>query len=114
MAAYTDKSSRYRPCIVDGKEALFHRWMERDVVYYEYDTNTPDMMMQDTYKAFTEDHIIARGYCTLKKVREEAAIVEFKDGAVEVVEPNKIRFVDTAEIFDNFTEYFERLGESNG
>lgn len=106
MSYNPDKSSRYRPCMVDGKQALFHRWMERDVVYYEYDPNTPDIMMQDTYKAFIEDHIIPRGFCTLKKVREEAAIIEFRDGNVSVVSPDKIKFLDTADLFDIYAEYF--------
>ena len=112
MSYNNNVSSRYRPCMVDvdGKqeEALFHRWIERDAVYYEYDTKTPDMMMQDAYKSFTEDHIIARGICSIKKIREQAAIVELRSGDVKVVEPDKIKFLDTSELFDIFEEYFEK------
>lgn len=113
MSYNNNVSSRYRPCVVDvdgngeTTQALFHRWIERDVAYYEYNTETPDIMMQDAYKSFTEDHMIARGICSIKKIREQAAIVELKSGDVRVVEPDKIKFLDTADLFDIYSEYFE-------
>ena len=54
---------RARPCLVDGRPALVHRWHEKPTL---------------------------EGY-TLQ------ALVEYRDGSVEFVSPEKIRFTDQAQ-----------------
>lgn len=59
----------YRPCYVNGKKALFHRWEEiADVVFLAGDNPTG-------------------------QVKYTVAIVEFEDGTVAGVHTDKVRFV---------------------
>ncbi|MCI8641012.1 MAG: hypothetical protein HFJ59_03975 [Clostridia bacterium] len=53
--------NEYRPCIVNEKKALFHRWV------------------------YTKN---------LLKEEFEVGIVEYENGQIEKITPNKIRFTD--------------------
>ncbi len=69
----TIKTSEYRPCIVDGKKALFHRWVERSEII------SPSLMIGGH-----------GGGCAKWTV----AIVEFEDGKTDECLPRQICFVD--------------------
>ena len=75
-------TSEYRPCVVDGKKALFHKW---------------------------EHRAEARGVGGYLKGQEEPktiplaadfAIVELENGQVKEVEPWKIKFLDSKGLFN--------------
>ena len=59
----------YRPCYVNEKKAIFHRWSEKADVILE--------------REYFKDLI----NCTL-------GIVELEDGTIQEVEPRSIRFCD--------------------
>lgn len=69
----TIKTAEYRPCYVNGKKALFHRWTDVPMV-----SPSKMLMVRDANKA-TE-------YVGL-------AIVEYEDGTVDRVFPEQVRFV---------------------
>lgn len=63
-----------RPCYIEGKRAIFHRWSERAA-------------------AINESPMIGGhpgGF-----IKWTAGIVEFEDGTVKEVDPEKIRFADS-------------------
>lgn len=76
------QENEYRPCWVRGKRALFHRWV-----------NTA----KPTLPKGQEPHEGARYY----QFRNTQALVEFENGAVELIYPQQVRFVDGG----HFKEY---------
>lgn len=71
---------QHRPCEVDGRPALFHRWIEEDRVI----TATNGL-----------GHYIP-GTPAINVIRETFALVEYKDGTIAKVKPELIRFTDKA------------------
>ncbi len=68
------KRNRYRLCTVDGKEALFHKWTEeREIV-------APSLM---------------RGGHQGGTIATTLGMVEYLDGRVARVTPERIQFLDT-------------------
>ena len=71
---------RLRPCLANGRKALFHKWIES--------------------KYFVEPTLTVGGTIG-GQVCNDFAIVEYSDGAVSVCKPEDIRFLD-----DVFSEYY--------
>lgn len=72
-----------RPCIVEGKKALFHTWIERSRIF------EPSPL---------------RGGHNGGVAKWTAAIIEFEDGQVAEVMPSDIRFLDHPHSAYDFTE----------
>lgn len=66
-----------RPCIVNGSRAVFHGWAELEK------PNIEDGEQVGRWK-----HTVA--------------LIEYQNGAVEMVTPGKMRFLDGAEVFGRF------------
>lgn len=76
MAALSSEiiiKTELRPCIVWGKNALFHRWSERS------DIIEPSLL---------------KGGHSGGVVKRAVGLVEFEDGFVSEVFPSDIRFID--------------------
>lgn len=69
----TVSNAEYRPCIVDGKRALFHRWTERANI-------VPPSPMIGGHNGGV--------------IKDTAGIVEYEDGTIAEVYAFNIRFVD--------------------
>lgn len=69
----TVRNSQYRPCIADGKKALFHNWEQWAEIV------PPSPMI---------------GGHAGGVIQGEFGIVEFEDGQIGKVLPNQIRFTD--------------------
>lgn len=67
---------RLRPCFVDGKRALFHRWVDH---------------------ANVVDESLLRGGHPGGQLWTVFGIVEFEDGTVKETYPSKIQFVPNAD-----------------
>lgn len=76
-ATRTISTAHYRPCVVDGVEALFHRWED----YSEIISPSP----------WKGGHPGGSLRCTF-------AIVEMADGSIRRVEPPDVRFTDNAKL----------------
>ena len=86
-----------RPCFVDGKKALFHRWADKEnLIIQSKAIQNPRAGRLDLnyYNAFDDSH-------NLYKLKNIVAIVEYEDGTVAEVEPSKIKFATGI-----FNEYF--------
>ena len=77
----TITNSEYRPCVVDEKRAMFHRWEQRaDVV---------------DASPLRGGHPGGQYWITL-------GIVEYEDRTVDEVLPYKIRFLDSKGLFAQY------------
>ena len=83
---------KHRPCEVDGRPALFHRWVEEDRAILNIEALvTPEDQARLAY-TFREGNICPPG-CKVDVLRETFALVEYQDGAVAKVDPVLVRFL---------------------
>lgn len=83
----TFSDSQYRPCVVNEKKALFHRWEQRSEI-------VPPSPMVGGHNGGVIMGLVG--------------IVEFEDGTIGRREPGSIRFTD-----NKFKEYcFENQGNT--
>ena len=76
-----------RPCLVEGKPALWHRWTSRCEI-------VPPSPLQGGHLGGN----IAACF----------ALVEYEDGTVQEVYPNRVRFLDTQnKLRDGLESYFD-------
>lgn len=73
--------NEYRPCYVNGRRALFHRWV-----------NTANPVLP---KGVSPDDERAKFF----QHRSTTGLVEYADGTMERVWPQDIRFADSAGLF---------------
>lgn len=82
-----------RPCIVGGRRAIFHRWVNS-----AHPVPPKGMEINESTRYF--------------QFRRTDGLVEFEDGSIERVYPNEILFVDGG-AFDLF-DWSKAGGGSNG
>jgi hypothetical protein len=88
------KSSEYRPCVVNGKNALFHRWIDVDQGVIKFGASIPSDKMQLVRKTFDDTSVLPVG-CDMATLRTTYAVVEFEDGTIKEVNPGDVKFLDT-------------------
>lgn len=81
-----------RPCEVDGRPALFHRWVEEDRVLLNVDVYTTPESRSEMLRRINADHCYPPGYSP-EVIREIFALVEYRDGTVAKVKPELVRFI---------------------
>lgn len=78
-------------CLYDGHEALFHRWADVD----NYAICVKTFMRQEdifSLRYHLEETGVLPNTADLKIVHTVKAIIEFPDGSVAMVDPQKIKF----------------------
>lgn len=87
-----------RPCLVDGKPATFHRWVEEDrgVLQVNSLLRLDDETIEKINRLFHKEGIVP-GSCSLEKLHEVKALVEWPDGSVGTVRLELITFLDRRE-----------------
>ena len=83
----------FRPCEVDGKPAIFHRWIDEDKVLLQFDVHLDYDNLMAIRSLFDVEGCAPAG-TSIEKVRHTFALVEYQDGKVDKVEPEKIKFTD--------------------
>lgn len=81
-----------RPCEVDGRPAIFHRWVEEDRIIMRLDGLFPKDARDAIIREFRTDGYVPAG-CHSEVVRNTFALVEYRDGTIAKVLPEKIRFI---------------------
>ena len=82
-----------RPCEVDGRPALLHRWIEEEDALLKM----PRGMSEETYEDILQlyyDRKIILSACEVTTTRHTRALVEYRDGTIAKVDPERIRFVE--------------------
>lgn len=83
-----------RPCEVDGRPALFHRWLEEDQLLFRGDIPNRIGATQEFERRLRKLGRIPECCHQLEVIRETFALVEYQDGAIDKVDPLRVRFVD--------------------
>lgn len=94
------KSAEYRHCVVGGRKALFHRWVESDKVILEQLVLRKKDSLDDAMDVFNNFGIVSPGMTT-KVIKSFYGLVEYEDGAMEKVDPEKIKFKDSDYMFES-------------
>ena len=90
----TFEHAEYRPCLVDGEKALFHRWVDEEKLVLHIDDCFTDYKQAEKIREICETSRIISINCGTEKIRATLAIVELANGMIKEVEPTQIRFVD--------------------
>lgn len=107
----TIRKEDYRPCLVEGRDALFHRWVEIEQLILKCDYRIRSEQLHILKESYEATGIAPYGLRT-EKIKSVAAIVEFEDGTVAEIEPKKIQFLDTGSIMcddPSFSEEWKNM-----
>lgn len=94
-----------RPCEVDGKKALFHRWEDKvdPILKIDSDNVHDANQLREIVKHFEHNITIAPySECDVNIRAQALAIVEYEDGTVDEVEPIRVKFLDSAAEFSKY------------
>ena len=82
-----------RPCLADGKPAVFHRWADGDNALLRINSFITSAEGDVISRRFRETGVVPN-YCSTELVRAVFALVEYPDGSVGQVKPELIQFLD--------------------
>lgn len=82
-----------RPCEVDGKACVFHRWIEEDETLLKFNIMVGLEEREGMLRSFEQDKVVAPG-CSLNIVRHAYALVEYPDGSMGKVAPESVCFLN--------------------
>lgn len=85
-----------RPCLADGKPAVFHRWVDEDKGLLRINAFTRPEEQDRLHRTFREAGVIPH-CCSMEALRAAFALVEYSDGSVGKVKPELIQFLDRGE-----------------
>lgn len=93
---YAKAEPELRPCLVDGKPATFHRWVEEDKAMLQLGAL---MKREDVERAVREFNKlgVVDASSAIRVLRICFALVEYPDGSVGKVKPELIQFLDRKE-----------------
>lgn len=83
-----------RPCIVDGRKALFHRWTDDCDVIIKFNTMLPSDKMKEIHNLLLNYEVIP-AIANPIPCKYTYGIVEFEDGSIRMVKPDSIIFLDS-------------------
>jgi hypothetical protein len=86
-----------RPCLADGKPATFHTWAGDDKGLLRINAFTRPEEQMRLHQDFHDRGLIPN-CCSMEALRTFFAIVEYPDGTVAKVAPEKIKFLDREEV----------------
>ena len=75
----TIKSAKYRPCRVNGEDALFHKWITGERAFLKSDIIYNKDGQTQIRKDFEEGAVVP-SFCKVEKVLLNFGIVEYRDG----------------------------------
>ena len=82
----------YRPCFIDGKKALFHKWIDKEIPIIKFKGVCKEKELK---KALADPEAYRIDDSVEVEIHKATlAIVEYESGKVEEVEPQKITFAD--------------------
>lgn len=92
----TEPPLKPRRCSVDGRPALFHRWVDDETALLRINIFLREEERDHLLRVFREKGVVPYG-CSTDSLRATFALVEFPDGTVGKVKPEAVRFLDRGE-----------------
>lgn len=90
----TMTTAEYRPCYVNDKKALFHRWIDKEEVLLKIkNCFVDDSRIEEIENLYREKGVLPP-VADVEKVKTTLAIVEYEDGTIDEVRPQQIKFAD--------------------
>lgn len=87
-------TTELRPCYVDGKKALFHKWIDKSDVIIKFNVHgCATKTYKRTLELFKKDKTLPPEVET-GKIQNTYGIVEYEDGTIKEVKPQQIKFDD--------------------
>ena len=86
-------SMELRPCMADGEEALFHKWITEDRILLKEERHLTQRDKEKAVKYYHENNIVPIEYETVK-TSKVYGLVEMNDGKMEYINPTNIQFLD--------------------
>ena len=83
---------RCRPCMVEDRPALFHRWIDDDRAVLHVDARLNARTIMKANERFRTEGVVSPGF-HIDVLRETFALVEYRDGKVAKVKPELVHFV---------------------
>lgn len=93
---YAKDEPPLRPCLADGKPAIFHRWADEDKALLQIHAMVRPADQERIAHRFREEGV-TDGTSSIEKLRVTFALVEYPDGSVGKVKPELITFLDRRE-----------------
>jgi hypothetical protein len=93
MTTKFEITAELRPCYVDGKKALFHRWIDKETPIIRINAMLTEKALDRIKDKIKNGMIPPSGDVVLQKT--VFGIVEYHDGTVAEVEPTSIIFADS-------------------
>lgn len=104
----TIKSGEYRPCFVNGENALFHKWIEKENVILQSNYVVRSGRLVTIREEYDKIKIVPSGF-TAVKLGETYAIVEFENGLINLVDPRDVKFLDSGNLFQENALFFKEV-----
>lgn len=82
-----------RPCLVNGKPAIFHQWVVQDRALLKINAFYKPDSQAERYRIFKEEGIIPPD-CSVEKVKDTLALIEWPDGSVSLEPVLHVHFID--------------------
>ena len=82
-----------RPCEVCGEPAVFLRWCEVETGILQFNAFFKPEYQERLRRVYCQTNTVPHG-CSLEKLTDVVALVEWSDGTVSRVNPESIKFLD--------------------
>lgn len=102
--------SECRPCLVDGKKALFHKWVTEDELVLKCDAAFKVDRLTELVNQYHKTLTIPHGMSTLK-ISSTFALVELEDGTIIKIKPLSIKFLDSHIVASKYADLFRKSEE---
>lgn len=82
-----------RPCKAKGKPAIFHCWVADDKTILRINSFVTEEERKILIDSYHAEKVIPN-CCSMEIARKTSALVEYQDGTVGLVEPERVHFLD--------------------
>ena len=102
IGPFVFSTSEYRQCLVDGRKALFHRYIDNHRYIYKFNIHMKPKDMEECLKVHQEKGYLP-DFMDIHEGTLTVALVEYEDGTMDEVNPKNLVFLDRHEYFTDYS-----------